>query len=114
MSLITEMRLQNAVWWKRHAKPDKFGAFQFDPPIEIDCRWEDVIGQVLDEKNEAIDSKAHVYVDRVMSIGDCLARGILTTNTPIDPRPDYGALPIIGWRDTPDFDNIEHLLEAFL
>jgi hypothetical protein len=114
MSLITDMRRQYAVWWKRSVTPDKFGNFTFDPPIEIQCRWVEQLGQILDKDGEAVNTRSTVYVDRVMSIGDCLAKGILTTNTPLDPRPEYGAIPIVGWKDTPDFDAVEHLLTAYL
>lgn len=114
MSLITDMRHQFAVWWKRKPTPNRFGAFEFEGPVEIRCRWVDQSGEFRNAKAEAVNSKAVVSVDRVMSVGDMLAKGELNSNTPTDPRPEYGASEIIAWDDTPDIDNVEHLLRAFL
>lgn len=115
MSLIVDMRKQVAVWWKRSAAPDEFGEFTFDYPVEISCRWVDQIGEFRNAKGEALNSKAVVYVDRPMNVGDMLQKGEMDTGTtPTDPRPELGALPIIAFGDTPDLDNIEHLYTAHL
>lgn len=114
MSLITDMRKQKAVWWKRSTRPDKFGAYTFADPVEIDCRWTDQVGEFRNAKGEAQNSKAVVYVDRVMSIGDMLMKNEMNSNTPDNPKPEFGAMPIIAWEDTPDFDAVEHLYTAHL
>lgn len=114
MSLITDMRKQVAVWWSRSATPDNFGSYTFAGPVEIACRWVDQIGEFRNARAEALNSKAVVYVDREMKVGDMLAKHELDTNTPLEPLPEYGALPIVAWGDTPDFDNREHLLTAYL
>lgn len=115
MSLITEMRLQKAVWWKRSASPDEFGRYNFAEPVEIDCRWVDARGQFRNAKGEAQDSRAVIYVDREMDVGDMLKKGEMDTGTtPLDPSNDGLAYPIIFFGDTPDFDNLEHLYTVHL
>lgn len=115
MSLITEMRKQHAVWWSRSAFPNEFGEYTYAGPVEIKCRWVDVIGQFRNAKGEAMDSKSQVFVDRVMKVGDYLKKGEMDTGTtPESPADDQLAYPIIGWGDTPDLDNLEHLLTAHL
>lgn len=114
MSLITDMRKQTAVWWKRSDTPDEFGRFTFAAPVEIACRWVDQIGEFRNAKAEALNSKAIVYVDRVMDVDDMLMKGDLQTNTPLDPTGLKLAYPIMAFGDVPDLDNLEHLLTAYL
>jgi hypothetical protein len=114
MSMIVDMRKQTAVYWKRNPTPDEFGAFTFEDPIEIKCRWVDQIGEFRNAKAEALNSKAVVYVDRPMDVEDMLMKGDLETTTPLDPRGLKDAFKVIAFGDTPDLDNFEHLYTAYL
>jgi hypothetical protein len=113
MSLIKRMRRQRAVYWKR-ADPNEFGKFAFDDPIEIKCRWESHEGAVRNEKNELIMSKATVYVDREMFLGDRLKLGELESGTPDDPSGDPLAMEIQGFEKLPNLRNRETLYTAHL
>ncbi len=114
MSLIKRMRKQDAVWWERSAAPDEYNKWTFAAPVQIACRWVDKVGEFQNEKGETTNSKAEVYVDREMKLGDFLQKGELDSNTPLDPADSETALPLVGWVDTPNLKNTEHLYKAIL
>jgi hypothetical protein len=73
MSLVNRIRRQRAVYWKRVGS-NEFGEPVFDYPIEIKVRWEDQAGEFQNARGEIIISKALVYVDRLMFVGDYLRK----------------------------------------
>lgn len=113
MRIITRMRKQKAVWWKR-TTPNEFGAFSFEEPVEIMCRWEEAVGQVLGSAGEMVPSKTMVYVDRDMSIGDKLKLGEEDSDTPSDPKDDPLAYEIQGWQKIPTLRATQFLRIATL
>lgn len=121
MGIITKMRKEKAVWWGVTAL-DEFGQPIFAEPLEIDCRWEDVLKIAINQEGDEFTSSSTVYVDREMVPGDWLWRGELAElpdGMEIDPRldPPLGvdpARPIQGWEDMPKLSYKEHLLTALL
>jgi hypothetical protein len=114
LSVIKKMRKQKAIYWQRDVAPNRFGQFTFAAPIEIDCRWDDVIEEFLDPRGETQSSRALVYVDRVMLVGDRLKRGEMDSETPDDPLTIQDAFAIRRFDQNPNFRNTENLLTAFL
>lgn len=113
MSIITKMRRQKAVYWKR-GEPDEFGKFGFEDPVEIDCRWEGQVGSVRNEKGELVSSKGTVYVDRKMYLGDMLKQGEMDSDTPVDPSGQPEIFEIQGFEEIPNFKATETLYIAHL
>lgn len=114
MSLIKRMRKQKAVWWKRSLLPDRFGQYSFDPPIEIDCRWEDRAQEFVNPEGQTTVSRSVVYVDRLMVVGDRLRRGEMESDEPVNPMTITNAYEIRRFDRNPDIRAREELLTAFL
>lgn len=113
MSIITRMRKQKAVWWKR-LTANEFGTFAYDPPVEIDCRWDDETVEYRDTKEQLHVSEATVYVDRVIAIGDILSRGELESATPDDPTEVEKSYEVGLYQEIPNLKATETLRVARL
>lgn len=107
------MLKQKAVWWS-HGAQDQYGDRTFADPVEIKCRWEARTGEYFNARGESNTSKATVYVDREMKVGDVLKLGELESETPDDPSEDSEALTIQGFDDIPDLKAKKHLYRAHL
>ena len=84
MSIISRMRRQTAVYWTLAASEsagedwDDTGQPQWGEPVEIECRWEDVVEEFVDLKGTRQLSRSIVYVDRDVDNGGVLMLGELT------------------------------------
>ena len=67
-------RNQTAVWWKVLSK-DLYGQSTYESPVEITCRWDDVQEEFIDPGGVRQTSKAKVFPDREVSVGDVLWLG---------------------------------------
>lgn len=105
MSLVTKMRWQRAVWWRRSEAPDSYGIYSYDGPVEVKCRWEDKRGTFRTVSGESYNSVAVVYVDRPMKPGDKLKLGEMDSGVPVDPRDDRDAFEIVGFETIPWLKN---------
>lgn len=114
MSLITRMRKQKAIWWERSAGTDRHGKYSFSAPVEIDCRWEDVRGEILSPTAERQMSVTTVYVDRDMSVGDRLQLGEMESDTPDNPMDSATSHEIQRFEKLPNLKKTEYLLTAYL
>lgn len=113
MSFIQRMRRQKAVWWQRLAL-DRYGRYTYAEPVEVKCRWEDVSTEYLGANGEKLVSRAVVYVDRVMSLGDRLWKGVLDSTTPDNPMSLSNAYEVKQFEQLPDLKNRQVLLTARL
>jgi len=113
MSLIKSMRRQTAIWWKK-AAPDQYGTDSFEAPVEVACRWEEVGQEYLSAQGEKQLSRAIVYVDRKMSMGDRLALGSLDSDTSADPIEYEGSYLVERFDVLPNLRNSENLYTAYL
>lgn len=107
------MRRQKAVYWKR-LQPDRHGNFDYDHPVEIDCRWVDQQGTFRNSDGEEMNARSRVFVDRQMAVGDKLMLGEMESDVPIDPTGVPGASEIVLTKTTPNFNNTEMLYEVNL
>lgn len=114
MSLIKRMRKQKAVYWKRGTSPNKYGAFSYDAPVEIACRWDDRIENKMGADDDIESSRATVYVDRDMLPGDMLKLGAIESATPEDPTTATDAFEVIAMTRVKNFRNTETLYIAHL
>ena len=121
MGIIKTMRKQTAVWWPLGGINS--GGFDFDiygqplyaDPIQIDCRWEDLITEVQLSTGANYISKSTVYVDRDVVLGGLLMLGLLTDIIDSEnPRNNDGAWEIMKFDNLPGLKAKEFLKTAFL
>lgn len=113
MSVIKKMRRQFAIYWER-LDPDIFGRYSFAVPVEVPCRWDDASAEFRNSQGASQMSRAEVYPDRVMKVGDMLRKGSLETDTPLDPRELTDTYEIQGFDQIPNFKATETLYIAHL
>ena len=77
MRIIPRMLRQKAVYWEPKDKKDRYGEDKFHLPVEVKCRWEDVIEKDIDENQEEIIFKSTVYLDKDVIKGGYLRFGKL-------------------------------------
>jgi hypothetical protein len=115
MSIITKMRKQTATWWGQTSVMDDFGNFQFNAPLEISVRWEDVVTEFIDPNGDQQMSQGIVYVDRDVNVGDVLILSALTdVGDPDNPKENYGAWEIKRFDKLPSFKANEFLRTCYL
>lgn len=120
MGIISTMRRQKAVYWpfltdsSQRVLHTAYGKQQFDLPVEIDCRWEDVSEQYLDSQGNIRISKSVVYADRLMDAGEYLMLGSLSDVADNDPLKNPNAFEIKRFDSIPNLKNTEILLMAYL
>ena len=113
MSLIKRMRKQFAVLWIKTGS-DEFGAFTYDEPVEVKCRWDDCSTEYRDEKVDKAMSKSTVYPEVEVKIGDKMKVGELDSNTVLNPLDDDTALEVMGFEKIPNLKAKEFLLIAYM
>lgn len=110
-SIATRALEGQATWWA--TSPDGTGGDLYASPVLLACRWEDrqetYVGQL--DRNQHV-SKAIVFTDRAVSVGDYLAEGDHTSSlTPADlPNADK----VQRYQKYPDLRNLEVLHKATL
>lgn len=78
---------EKAVLWEK-LRPDNFGEMTVKYPIEIDCRWESRIDQILDANGNSITTKADVYTKCRIPTGSILWYGELADLPPVEKLTD--------------------------
>lgn len=117
IDIITDMRVQKAVFWAK-SDPDRHGVVSFLAPVEIDCRWEDTSEEYLDAEGNRSTSRAKVYVDRDMERLGALRLGLISAvisqTAPFDPFENTNTYEIRRFDKLPTLDGDEFLRTAFL
>jgi hypothetical protein len=128
MSLISKVRRQPALWFRRSGV-DVYGSPTFDQPVEIVCRWDDTTENIVAADGEQRASRAIVMVDRLVSVGDLLL--LVETITLHDTELNYlqyfsgndqawamrtnrGCGEVIKVEVTPNMRNTESLIRAYI
>jgi len=94
---------------------DEYGKPLYASPVEIDCRWEDIIQEFVDERDETTFSRSLVYVDRDVKLRGVLFLGELTDVTDlVNPKSNEGAWEIRRFDKLPNLRNTETLRTAYL
>jgi hypothetical protein len=113
MPSILDGRLPHRVTWWRVTGPDGFGGDSFATPVLIDARWEDrqeTFYGALDRRE--LVSKAVVFVDRDMSVGDYLCQENQSSQS--NPAVVSGALKIQRFDKMPDLRSLDAVRRAVL
>ena len=113
MSVISRMRRQRAVWWRRIGN-NSDGSPNLDTPVEIRCRWDDEAAQIIDPITGTTKAaQSIVYVDRVVTPGDFLVLKLESELSGTDAVAN-GAREIMQVDKNPNFRNSETLITAYL
>ncbi len=72
--ILEKMLRQKAVYWEPIWR-DQFGDLLYDSPVEIKCRWEDELVNVVDAAGREQVFEALVYTDRDVKIEGLLFLG---------------------------------------
>jgi hypothetical protein len=113
MGVITRMKKQKAVYWKR-STADRYGADTYEDPVEIACRWDGQMAAVESAVGEETSAADAVYPDRPVFIGDLLWLGTLEAwnalgiDNPLQAEP-VPAKPVRNVQTIPNFKNTEIL-----
>lgn len=107
------MRREKAVWWQ-WTGTDEFGEDSFATPVEIECRWEKDIVQLVDYQGKSLTSKDTIYVDRLMNTNDRLFQGELSDLPSLSVLPqDTDAVKILQFENLPTIRYNARLLVAY-
>lgn len=120
MRIIRKMRRRKAVYWAP-AGNDRMGKATFAEPIEIKCRWEDKVSEIVNSEGRTIVTTSIVYPDQVLELTGYLwlipkgedmdsVEGLNLTN----PKANEGAKEVKAMGQLPDLRDTDVLLTAWL
>jgi hypothetical protein len=124
-AMIAKNCPETCVYWGNPVS-DGEGGFEFDEPIEISCRWQDMQQLISDNNGEQVTSMALVYVTQDLDEQGMLYRGTLsdleTTYSPensagdmVNPRKIEGAYFIKKFEKIPSLKSTtEFIRKAYL
>lgn len=114
MSVITKVLKQTCVYWEPNAVDD-FGGASYLSPIELSCRWDDLIQEIIGQTEDKVISKASVMVSQDVKVGGVLFLGTLDDVTDfIDPKQNENTGEIISFARIPNFKATEFVRTAYL
>lgn len=91
---------------------DGFGGFTFGAAAKFKARWEDKNELFIDINGEQVTSRAHVYIPKVVSVGDYLALGDKTATA--DPTTIKGPFRIRSYLRSTDLAGLRSIMKAIL
>lgn len=105
---------QIAVYWERLI-PDGLGGYTWEDPVELACRWEEVVELYTDANGQERRSQAKVFLDQDIKVGDYLALMDLDDITSSSlPGNTKEAFQIRRFDKVPDLSGTEFLRRAWL
>jgi len=113
MSLLTGKLISQSVTWWPATAGDGFGGDVFSAPVLLSARWEDrqeTFYGALDRRE--LVSKAVVFLEQDVAVGDYLCRGNQTTQS--NPTSVAGALKIQRYDKIPDLRNLDAVRRVVL
>lgn len=110
MSFLTYGLNQQATYWMKTGI-NGFSEPTFAVPVTVICRWEDRTDKIITPTGADTLSRARVFLDQDMAIGDYLFLGDSVAS---DPRTVIGAYEIKDFRKSPSLDASDFERKAFL
>lgn len=105
-------QLKHTITYWRVTGSDGYGGYTFATPITIKARWEDSQEKFISTDGEESVSRAVVFIDRSVTVGDYLAEGDFTTTD--NPDDVSGAFPVRAFSRITNLRNTQTLRTAFL
>ena len=113
MGIITKMKKQKALHWKKGAD-DGFGGVIYTTPEIISCRWQNAVNEVIDNAGEKIISNILVFPEIVPEIGDYLALYDGNMSLTSNPQQTKGSFRVKDVKVIPNLKNTEILIKVLL
>lgn len=107
------MRKQYAVYWAPTGR-DRYGSTTYGTPIELRCRWVDVMREVRRPEGSTFVCRAIVYPDQQLALKGFLRLGKLTDLASNTLLENTNVFEIQMLKNCPNLQNTETLYEAFL
>ena len=109
---------QNAIYWGTPVN-DGYGAYTFNDPIEIKCRWEYKQELFISTNGVEQHSVAKVFVEQELEVEGYLMLGTLddldsVTNDPYDLPTGFTAYQIKGYSNISSISNKNTLKKVWL
>lgn len=119
MRILVTMLKQIAVWWpvtEGLTAFDRFGQPVPATPVEISCRWVDIIEEFVGPDGAPQVSRSKIYVDRDVTTGGYLYLGRLSDLSSADVNPEdiKGAWEIMSFQKLPTLKADKFLRTVFL
>ena len=113
MSLITRSQKQTLTYWA-YTGSDRYGQPTYGPPVQMTCRWDEMIKQVFSSDGSPVFSSIEL-ITRVRLAPKGLVRigRIPTGGTTPAPRTYVDVYEVIATSFTPNLRNTETLYEAW-
>lgn len=111
---------QTAVYWPPASDEggvdfDDYGKPQYGTAVEISCRWDDIVEEVVMADGTRDFSNAQVIVDQIVKVRGVLWLGVLTDVDDLDdPKANTNAFEIRQVLKNPDIDGRKTLVRAVL
>lgn len=99
---------QDVTWWA--ASPDGYGGYTYSSPQTIKGRWQDKQELFRTPAGDEQVSKAIVYLDQDVDVGDYLYEGLSTAADPTSLE----AYQVRQFGKVPDLRNLQSLRKAIL
>ena len=114
MSLITDVLVQDCIYWEQNGK-DRYGKTLYKSPRSLRCRWTDYMQEIVSETGEKIISKSSIMVGEDLKIHGILMLGVLEdVVVGLDPLLHEGAGGIKQVSKIPDFTATEFIRKVYL
>jgi hypothetical protein len=101
MSLLTKILKMKAVYWEKDSI-DNYGQPTYKTPVEIGCRWEEIMEEFVTAEGTREVSKAKIYVGDDMKTGGLLLLGELASGMTETNAKDYDVFEIRAFYKIPD------------
>jgi len=106
---------QAAVYWAPQSTFDEYGNPTFDAPIQIACRWEDNLMEIVNSDGTTQMSKAQIYTDRVVQRAGVLMKGVMDDVLDyVNPNENVNAEEILEFKEMPNLRKTGYLRIAYL
>lgn len=90
---------QKAVYWANSGELDDFGEPTLNAGVEINVRWEEKRGELLNANDDRIATEVNVVVDREIAIGSILWKGLLEDHV---TGTSTGYKQVVAYNEIPD------------
>lgn len=108
MSFLTAFLTMKATHWKL-SSIDGFGKPIFEAPVTLNCRWEERFEYISGPQGVTISSRARVFLEVDVTIGDMLCNGESSSATPIPT-----AFRVLQFMKLPSLDGTDFERKAYL
>lgn len=114
MSAAKRFMRQKCVLWPISGNRDNYGQHTYGTPEEIDCRWDEVTEEFIDEMGDKQLSRARLIVDRDLSLGDKLKLCFLDSDVNDDPSENEDVWIVRSFLKTPNVKGNKFLREVLI